>query len=63
MITFTLFLAIMNLSNVQQNLVRDYPGYKTQAACQADADEWLKRTKALLGEGYSYTAVCIERVE
>lgn len=60
MITFTLFLAIMNLSNVQQNLVQDYPGFKTESECKAVASKWLIEAKAKYGSAYALSAICVE---
>lgn len=61
MITFSLVLALMNIHNVSTNYIRSLDGFQSKHECQVQADKWLVNMKKEYGEGWAYTAVCVEQ--
>lgn len=61
MTTFTLILAILSLSHVQTNSLKDVSGFKTEYECQVVADAWLDEMKRRASADITFSAICIEQ--
>lgn len=60
MITFSLILALMNLSSFQTQTAR-IDGFASEQTCQTMADELTASAHKKYGDKYSFVAICVKQ--